>query len=72
MNSGHAKLAEWGFMHLPEMTPGRAVDHSAGEEITTSGYAPHAMKAADIVGRAAFLRRYGTKEPKANFMKDFC
>ena len=30
MNSGHAKLADWGFMHLPEMTPGRAVDLGCG------------------------------------------
>ena len=26
MNSGHAKLADWGFDHLPEMTPESAVD----------------------------------------------
>ena len=26
MNSGHAKLADWGFDHLPEMTPERAGD----------------------------------------------
>ena len=30
MNSGHAKLADWGFMHLPEMTPGKAVDLGCG------------------------------------------
>lgn len=30
MNSGHAQLADWGFMHLPEMTPERAVDLGCG------------------------------------------
>jgi len=30
MNSGHAKMADWGFTHLPEMTPERAVDLGCG------------------------------------------
>ncbi len=30
MNSGHAKLADWGFSHLPGMTAGRAVDLGCG------------------------------------------
>ena len=30
MNSGHAQLADWGFMHLPEMTPERAMDLGCG------------------------------------------
>ena len=30
MNSGHAKLADWGFQHLPEMIPERAVDLGCG------------------------------------------
>ncbi len=30
MNSGHAKLADWGFAHLPEMDPERAVDLGCG------------------------------------------
>ena len=30
MNSGHAKLADWGFDHLPEMTPESAVDLGCG------------------------------------------
>ena len=30
MNSGHAKLADWGFAHLPEATPERAVDLGCG------------------------------------------
>ncbi len=30
MNSGHAKLADWGFTHLPEMTPESAVDLGCG------------------------------------------
>ena len=30
MNSGHAKLADWGFTHLPDMTPERAVDLGCG------------------------------------------
>ena len=30
MNSGHAKLADWGFTHLPEMSPESAVDLGCG------------------------------------------
>ena len=30
MNSGHAKLADWGFAHLPQITPERAVDLGCG------------------------------------------
>ncbi len=30
MNAGHAKLADWGFAHLPEMTPENAVDLGCG------------------------------------------
>ncbi|MBQ1490328.1 MAG: class I SAM-dependent methyltransferase [Blautia sp.] len=30
MNSGHAKLADWGFTHLPAMTPDKAVDLGCG------------------------------------------
>ena len=30
MNSGHAKLADWGFAHLPAITPERAVDLGCG------------------------------------------
>ena len=30
MNSGHAKLADWGFTHLPDMTPESAVDLGCG------------------------------------------
>ena len=30
MNSGHAKLADWGFVHLPEITPEKAVDLGCG------------------------------------------
>ena len=30
MNSGHAKLADWGFTHLPEITPKKAVDLGCG------------------------------------------
>ena len=30
MNPGHAKLADWGFAHLPEITPERAVDLGCG------------------------------------------
>ena len=30
MNSGHAKLADWGFTHLPEITPESAVDLGCG------------------------------------------
>ena len=26
MNSGHAKLADWGFTHLPAMTPESVAD----------------------------------------------
>ena len=30
MNSGHAKRADWGFTHLPAMTPEKAVDLGCG------------------------------------------
>ncbi len=30
MNTGHAKLADWGFTHLPAITPERAVDLGCG------------------------------------------
>ena len=30
MNSGHAKLADWGFTHLPAINPDRALDLGCG------------------------------------------
>ena len=30
MNSGHAKMADWGFAHLPAITPAKAVDLGCG------------------------------------------
>ena len=30
MNSGHARMADWGFSHLPAMTPEKAVDLGCG------------------------------------------
>lgn len=30
MNAGHAKLADWGFTHLPAITPTKAVDLGCG------------------------------------------
>ena len=30
MNSGHAKMADWGFTHLPAITPTKAVDLGCG------------------------------------------
>jgi len=30
MNSGHAKLADWGFTHLPDIMPTKAVDLGCG------------------------------------------
>ena len=30
MNTGHAKLADWGFTHLPEILPEKAVDLGCG------------------------------------------
>ena len=30
MNPGHAKLADWGFTHLPELSPERAIDIGCG------------------------------------------
>ena len=30
MNSGHAKLADWGFTHLPDIAPVKAVDLGCG------------------------------------------
>ena len=30
MNSGHAKMADWGMRHLPEMSPEQAADLGCG------------------------------------------
>ena len=30
MNSGHARMADWGFSHLPQIDPGTAVDLGCG------------------------------------------
>ena len=30
MNSGHAKLADWGFGHLPKLSPKQAADLGCG------------------------------------------
>ena len=30
MNSGHAKLADWGFTHLPPLRPAQIVDLGCG------------------------------------------
>ncbi len=30
MNPGHAKLADWGFTHLPEIAPEKAADLGCG------------------------------------------
>ena len=30
MNSGHAKLADWGFEHLPKLSPKMAADLGCG------------------------------------------
>jgi 2-polyprenyl-3-methyl-5-hydroxy-6-metoxy-1,4-benzoquinol methylase len=30
MNSGHAKMADWGFSHLPELRPAQIVDLGCG------------------------------------------
>ena len=30
MNSGHAKMADWGMSHLPEMTPNYIADLGCG------------------------------------------
>jgi len=30
MNSGHAKMADWGFAHLPEITPAKTADLGCG------------------------------------------
>ena len=30
MNTGHAKLADWGFTHLPDLDPAKAVDLGCG------------------------------------------
>ena len=30
MNSGHAKMADWGFEHLPALAPEKAVDLGCG------------------------------------------
>ena len=30
MNSGHAKMADWGFSHLPDITPAEVTDLGCG------------------------------------------
>ena len=30
MNTGHARLADWGFIHLPEIMPEKATDMGCG------------------------------------------
>ena len=30
MNSGHVKMADWGFSHLPDIAPQKAVDLGCG------------------------------------------
>ena len=30
MNSGHAKMADWGFSHLPDITPTEVTDLGCG------------------------------------------
>lgn len=34
MNSGHAKMSDWGFSHLADIAPEKAVDYGACEEIS--------------------------------------
>ena len=37
MNSGHAKMADWGFDHLPAIAPAKAVDLGCGGGPTLVG-----------------------------------
>ena len=66
MNSGHAKLADWGFTHLPELTVSAAVDlgcgggRNAGEllkkyptaQVTAIDYSPLCVEKATRYNRA--------------------
>ncbi len=66
MNSGHAKLADWGFAQLPPLTPARAVDlgcgggRNAGEllrrypqaHVTAVDYSPLSVEKARACNRA--------------------
>ncbi len=66
MNSGHAKLADWGFAQLPPLTPERAVDlgcgggRNAGEllrrypraHVTAVDYSPLSVEKARASNRA--------------------
>ena len=66
MNSGHAKLAEWGFKHLPALQPAEVVDlgcgagRNAGEmlkmfkdaHVTAIDYSPLSVEKAKTYNRA--------------------
>lgn len=66
MNTGHAKLADWGFKHLPAITPEKAVDlgcgggRNAGEmlkkypnaHVTAVDYSPLSVKKAKEYNKA--------------------
>ncbi len=65
MNSGHAKLADWGFSHLPELNPERIVElgcgagRNAGEllkkypqaHVTAIDYSPLSVEKAEEYNR---------------------
>ena len=65
MNSGHAKLADWGFAHLPELSVSEAVDlgcgggRNAGEllkkypaaHVTATDYSPLCVEKAKAYNR---------------------
>ena len=67
MNSGHAKLADWGFSHLPSLDPERIVDlgcgggRNAGEllkkykkaHVTAVDYSDLSVKKAEIYNQSA-------------------
>ncbi len=66
MNTGHARLADWGFAHLPDLAPERAADlgcgggRNAGEmlkrypkaHVTAVDYSPLSVEKATAYNRA--------------------
>ncbi len=53
MNSGHAKLADWGFEHLPKLSPKQAADlgcTKSGRLFGSTVSSPY-LKAVDNCGR---------------------
>ena len=48
MNSGHAKMADWGFTHLPSVVPTKAIDLGCGGAMERSFYVGEGITEEDI------------------------